>query len=125
MIQLEPIFELGFIRSGLGDTEVSGENYAARSGTSSFVPHSPELIFTRIAEAKLEMLAEATADAKARAERMAQQGDRRIKEWRSARMGVFQITPPHSTETSWEGINNKTSIEKSIMSTVSASFVLE
>jgi uncharacterized protein len=91
----------------------------------AFVPHPPEFIYTPIAEAKLELLAAATADAKARAEQMAQQGDRRIKQLRSARMGVFQITPPHSTETSWEGINNKTSIEKSIMSTVSASFVLE
>jgi hypothetical protein len=91
----------------------------------AFVPHPPEFIYTRIAEAKLEMLAEATADAKARAEQMAQQGDRKIKQLRSARMGVFQITTPHSTETSWDGINDKTTIEKAIMSTVSASFLLE
>jgi len=91
----------------------------------AFVPQAPEFIFTKIAEAKLEMLAEATADAKARAEQMAQQGGRRIKQLRSAKMGVFQITPPHSTETSWEGINDKTTIEKSITATVSASFLLE
>jgi hypothetical protein len=91
----------------------------------AFVPQAPEFIFTKIAEAKLELLAEATADAKARAEMMAQQGDRRIKQLRSARMGVFQITAPHSTETSWEGINDKSTVEKSITATVSASFLLE
>ncbi|MCL4180521.1 MAG: SIMPL domain-containing protein [Verrucomicrobia bacterium] len=91
----------------------------------AFVPLAPEFIFTRIAEAKLELLAEATADAKSRAEQMARQGGRSIKQLRSAKMGVFQITPPHSTETSWEGINDKTTIEKSITATVSASFLLE
>jgi uncharacterized protein len=91
----------------------------------AFVPHPPEFIFTGIAEAKLELLAEATADAKARAEQMAQQGGRSIKQLRSARMGVFQITPPHSTETSWDGINDKTTVEKSVRATVSASFLLE
>ena len=91
----------------------------------AFVPLAPEFIFTKIAEAKLEMLAEATADAKARAEQMANQGGRKIKLLRSAKMGVFQITPPHSTETSWEGINDKTTVEKSITATVSASFLLE
>ncbi len=91
----------------------------------AFVPQPPEFIFTKIADAKLEMLAEATADAKARAEQMAKQGGRSIKQLRSAKMGVFQITPPHSTETSWEGINDKTTIEKSITATVSASFLLE
>jgi uncharacterized protein len=91
----------------------------------AFVPHPPEFIFTRIAEAKLELLAEATTDAKARAEQMAQQGGRRIKQLRSARMGVFQITPPHSTETSWDGINDRTTVEKSVRATVNASFLLQ
>jgi uncharacterized protein len=91
----------------------------------AFVPHSPEFIYTQIAETKLELLAEATADAKARAEQMAQQGGRKIKQLRSARMGVFQITPPHSTETSWDGINDKTTVEKSVRATVNASFLLE
>jgi hypothetical protein len=91
----------------------------------AFVPHAPEYIYTGIGEAKLELLAEATADARSRAEQMARQGGRGIKQLRSAKMGVFQITPPHSTETSWEGINDKSTIEKSISATVTASFLLE
>ncbi len=91
----------------------------------AFVPQSPEFVFTRIGEAKLEMLAGATADANARAEQMAKQGGRRIKQLRSAKMGVFQITPPYSTETSWAGINDRTTIEKSVTVTVNATFLLE
>jgi uncharacterized protein len=91
----------------------------------AFMPQPPEYIYTRLAEARLEMLAEATADAKARAEQMAAPGGRRIGQLRSARMGVFQITKPHSTETSWEGINDKSTVEKTITATVSASFLLE
>jgi uncharacterized protein len=91
----------------------------------AFVPHPPEFIFTRMAEAKLEMLADATADARARAEQIASKGGRKLAQLRSAKMGVFQITPPHSTETSWEGINDKTTIEKSVTATVTAAFLLE
>ncbi|MGA1238167.1 MAG: SIMPL domain-containing protein [Limisphaerales bacterium] len=91
----------------------------------AFVPQSPEFIYTKIGEAKLELLAEATADARARAQQMALQGGRKIKQLRSAKMGVFQITPPHSTETSWDGINDRTTVEKSVRATVNATFVLE
>jgi uncharacterized protein len=91
----------------------------------AFVPQPPEYIFTSIAEARLEMLAEATADAKARAEQMAKPGGRQIGQLRSARMGVFQITRPHSTETSWEGVNDKSTVEKTVTATVTASFLLE
>ena len=91
----------------------------------AFVPAPPEFIFTKIAEAKLEMLAEATADAKARADRMAIPGGRQIAQLRSAKMGVFQITQPHSTETTWDGVNDKTTVDKTITATVSASFLLE
>ena len=46
------------------------------------------------------------------------------KELRNARMGGVQINPLYGTETSWEGNNDTTSLEKTIMSTVSATFSL-
>ena len=55
---------------------------------------------------------------------IAAQGGRRIKELRAARMGVVQINPLYGTETSWEGNNDTTSLEKTITSTVSATFSL-
>jgi hypothetical protein len=84
-----------------------------------------EFIYTKANEAKVEMMAEATRDARNRADQIAAQGGRRIKELRNARMGVVQINPLYGTETSWEGNNDTSSLEKTITSTVSAVFSLE
>ena len=84
-----------------------------------------EFIYTRAGEAKVAMMAEATADARVRAERIAGQGGRQIGELRSAKAGVFQINPLHSTETSWDGLNDKSSLLKTMTVTVAAEFVLQ
>jgi len=49
----------------------------------------------------------------------------RVTEVRNARMGVMQITRPHSTEVSDAGVNDTSSIEKDVMSVVSLSLGLE
>ena len=84
-----------------------------------------DFIYTKASEAKVEMMAEATKDARARAEQIAGQGGRKIKELRTARMGVVQINPLYSSATSWEGNNDNSSFEKTIMTTVSATFSLD
>ena len=84
-----------------------------------------EYIYTKAGEAKVEMLAEATKDARARAEQIAAHGGRAIDQLRAAKMGVFQITPVHSLQTHWEGINDTTSLEKTITAVISASFSMK
>ena len=88
------------------------------------VSDSMEFIYTKAGEAKVEMMAEATKDARARANQIAENGGRAIRGLREARMGVIQINPLHSTATSWEGNNDTTALEKTITATVSASFSL-
>lgn len=90
----------------------------------SFVSEAMEFIYTQAGEAKVEMMAEATRDARARAEQIASQGGRKIKELRQARMGVVQINPLHGSATSWEGNNDTTALEKTITATISATFSL-
>ncbi|WP_438481223.1 SIMPL domain-containing protein [Oleiharenicola lentus] len=90
-----------------------------------FVSEGFEFIYTQANEAKVEMMAEATKDARTRADQIAQQGDRAIKELRNARQGVVQINPLYSTATSWEGNNDTSSIEKTITATISATFALK
>jgi hypothetical protein len=90
----------------------------------TFVSDSMEFIYTKAGEAKVEMMAEATKDARARANQIAENGGRTIRGLREARMGVIQINPLHSTATSWEGNNDTTALEKTITATVSASFSL-
>jgi hypothetical protein len=84
-----------------------------------------QFIYTKTAEAKIDMLAAATKDARQRAEQIASQGGRKIRGLRAAKMGVFQITPRNSNDTSAEGINDTTAREKTIRAYVSASFTME
>jgi hypothetical protein len=90
-----------------------------------FTPAPPEYIYTKAAEAKIAMLAEATRDARQRAEQIAAQGGRRLGDLRSAKMGVFQITPPFSRESSWDGVNDTSTADKTITSVVTASFTMK
>jgi hypothetical protein len=91
----------------------------------AMVSDGVQFIYTQAGQAKVEMMAEATRDARTRAEQIAGQGNRAIRELRAARMGVVQINPRYSTATSWEGNNDTTSLEKTIIVTVSAQFGLK
>ena len=90
----------------------------------AFVSEQMDFIYTKAGEAKIELMAEATKDARARAEQIAAQGGRTIKQLRSARMGVVQINPRYSAATSWEGNNDTSSLEKTMITTVNATFAL-
>ncbi|MFA5052950.1 MAG: SIMPL domain-containing protein [Parcubacteria group bacterium] len=83
-----------------------------------------EYYYSKIADLKVEMLAEATKDARARAEKIAESAGSRLGDIRAASMGVMQITPPNSTEISDYGYYDTTSIEKQINAIVRASFSL-
>jgi len=90
-----------------------------------FKTQSPEFIYTKAGEAKIEMLAEATKDARQRAEQIAVQGGSVVANLCDAEMGVIQITPPYSGQTSWEGMNDTTSLNKTITAVVTATFALK
>ena len=91
----------------------------------TFMSGGFEFIYTKAGDAKVEMMAEATKDARVRAEQIATQGGRSIKELRNARMGVVQINSLHSSSTSWEGNNDTTSVDKTIVATVAATFAMK
>ncbi len=106
-------------------TRLGTESAALLEQGIALVSEGLDFIYTKASEAKVEMMAEATKDARARAEQIAGQGGRKIKELRTARMGVVQINPLYSSATSWEGNNDTSSLEKTITTTVSATFALE
>lgn len=90
-----------------------------------FTAQPPELIYTKAGEAKIEMLGEATKDARVRAEQIAAQGGRGIARLHTADMGVIQIAPIYSGQTSWEGMNDVSSLDKTITAVVTATFALK
>ncbi len=90
-----------------------------------FTTDPPQFLYTKVAEEKIEMLADATRDARARAEQIAAQGGRSIANLHDAEMGVFQITPLHETDTSSGGENDTSSLDKTITAVVTATFLLK
>jgi hypothetical protein len=85
----------------------------------------PKYIYSQAAETKIEMLSEATKDARARAERIANEGGRGLAGLHDADMGVFQIVPLHSSDTSGEGMNDTSSLDKTITAVVTVTFALK
>lgn len=87
-----------------------------------FVSDPPQYFYTKLSDLKLQMLGEATLDAKRRAEQMATSTGNKIGVMHSADMGVFQITPVHSYEVSSYGYNDTSSLEKKVTAVVHADF---
>ena len=84
-----------------------------------FYSNSPQYYYTKLAELKIEMIAEATKDASARAERIAQNAGSAVGRLKNADMGVFQIVAQNSSEDySWGGSYNTTSKRKTATITV-------
>jgi len=104
---------------------VSRESTELISQGIKFVSEAPGYFYTDLSQLKIEMLAMATQNAKKRAESIAGSVGNKIGWMRSARMGVFQITPVTSTDISDYGENDTSSLDKKVMSVVSASFAIE
>ncbi len=86
---------------------------------------SLEYYQSKLSAIKKELLAEATKDARGRAAEIAKSSGDTIKNIASARVGVFQITEPYSTEVSDYGIYNTATKEKDITVTVNVEFSLK
>ena len=70
--------------------------------------------YTKLGDLKIEMLAEATENARNRAETIAKSAGAHLGGLKTANMGVFQITAPNSTDEdySWGGTFNTSSKKK-------------
>ena len=86
---------------------------------------SPQYLYTKLAELRIQMMGEATRDARARADVIAKAAGASVGNVRSANTGVVQITPRFSTEVSDYGMNDMTSIEKDITTVVKVTFALK
>lgn len=86
----------------------------------------PKYFYTKLGELKVEMLAAAAEDARVRAENIVKSaGGARIGDLIAADMGVININPANSSETSWQGNNDSTSLHKEIYTIVHAKFTLK
>ena len=90
-----------------------------------FISNSPQYFFTKLNDLKIEMLEEATKDAKERAETLAQSSGSEVGSLTSARQGVFQITSLNSNEVSNYGVYDTYSLNKTIKAVVTVKFSIE
>lgn len=84
-----------------------------------------EYLYTKLAELRTGLLEKATEDAKHRAEAIAKSSGAKIGAVKSARMGVFQITPRNSTMVDDYGMNDTSIRLKDVTAVVGAEFRLK
>ena len=112
----------------VGSTNMIKVPWAARAVTSlikegvEIDSGEPSYLYTKLSELKINMLAEATKDATARAEQIVNNANGRLGKLVEARMGVMQINAKGVTSTSAEGVNDTSSYEKEITAIVSVKF---
>ncbi|OZV69097.1 SIMPL domain-containing protein [Winogradskyella aurantia] len=79
----------------------------------NFYSRPPRYYYTKLADLKIEMISKATADAYARAEKIAENSGSKLGDLKTAKMGIFQITGQNSSEDySWGGTFNTSSKKK-------------
>lgn len=85
--------------------------------------NAPQYYYTKLAELKILMIAEATRDARLRAEKIASEAGASLGGLRDATMGVFQITAQNSNEDyAWGGTFNASAKEKTASITMKLQF---
>jgi hypothetical protein len=91
-----------------------------------FYSEEPQYYYTKLAELKIEMIAEATKDANIRATRIAENADSDVGTLKNAEMGVFQIVGQNSAEDySWGGSFNTESKRKTASITVKLDYEVD
>ena len=83
---------------------------------------SPQYLYTKLGDLKVEMLAEAAKDAKEAEELLKHRRQYRLG--KNGRNGRTQITPADSNEISDYGMNDTSSFEKDITAVVNISFAI-
>jgi hypothetical protein len=78
--------------------EISRQSSELINSGVEFYSSPPEYYYTKLAELKIKMIAEATKDASIRAKSIAENADARLGNLKKSDMGVFQITGQNSSE---------------------------
>jgi uncharacterized protein len=87
--------------------------------------NEPEYLYTKLAELKVVMLADAARDARERAAQIVSSAGGKVGEMRSAEMGVMQVNAADANEISGYGVNDMNSVEKDVLAVVHVTFALD
>lgn len=99
--------------------EISRQSSELINSGIEFYSNAPEYYYTKLAELKIKMIAEATKDAQTRAKSIAENAGADLGNLKKSDMGVFQITGQNSSEDfSYGGSFNTSSKNKTANITV-------
>ena len=84
--------------------------------------YPPAYFYSKLSDLKVELLEDATKDARQRAAAMLKATNNRVGKIQSVKAGVFQITSEDSTNVSDYGINDTTTINKKVTSVANVIF---
>ena len=87
-----------------------------------FFSFSPEYYYSGIEDIKIQLLGEATKNARQRAEQLAVNSGGKVGPLRAASQGVFQITPLFSTDVEDWGRYDTSTIEKAVKAVVTIQY---
>lgn len=82
----------------------------------------PSYFYTKLGDLKIQLLNEASEDAKKRAKAMLKNTGTRVGAIKSIKTGVFQITTPNSTEVSDYGMYDTSTIDKKVTAVTQVTF---
>jgi len=88
-------------------------------------PQAPEYYFTQLPQARIDLLGDAIKDARARAEKIAESGGKKVSSLKEASVGVTQVTSVNSIDVTDYGIYDTSKIDKQVTITVKATFNLK
>ena len=134
-VRIEKKISKGFVARGsilVRSSDVARVEKASREITSlleqgvSVSSNAPLYLYTHLSELKLEMLAAAGKDTRTRAENILRTtGATSVGKLIAADMGIINVNPANSSDTSEEGNSDTTSLEKDIITIVHAEFEID
>ncbi len=87
--------------------------------------NAPEYYYSKLADLRVSLLADAIHDAKARAEQIAKSNGNAVGTLKAASSGVVQVLAPNSVEIQDAGQYDTTTVNKDVTATVRATFVIK
>ena len=85
----------------------------------------PQYVYTKLADLRPKLLADATKDALVRAKVLVDATGGQLGGLRDVNVGVFQITAPNSTDVSDYGVYDTSTLHKDVTAVVNVSFALK
>ena len=89
-----------------------------------FQTNGAQYFYSKLADLRVSLLGEAVQDAKARAKEIAKASGSNVGKLKSATSGVVQVLAPNSIDTSDYGTYDTSTVEKDVMVTVRATFII-